>query len=348
MRFHIPGIAHTATTKDYCACAFTQKVLNLCKMLHSLGHTVIHYGNETSQVDCAEFVKILPIDRIYQPSAFLDYEKDATISSDFNNKVIEEIGKRKEKNDFLLCPWLLHQPIAEAHKDLLIVESGIGYGGPYFAPFRVYESYAIMHANYGNGAVVRADKFRWYDRVIPNYFDPDDFTFCVEKDDYFLFLGTRHGGEGKGVHIAKEVCDKLGFELRTAGPHDPCVSGTNYLGMLNVKERARQLSRASGLFAPSLFLEPFCGAQVEAYLSGTPVLSTDWGAFAEYNIEGVTGYRCHTFREFLAGAVFCKSLDKQLIRNHGLQFTLDKIKYKYEQFFNEIMTVATGRGWYTI
>ena len=87
-----------------------------------------------------------------------------------------------------------------------------------------------------------------------------------------------------------------GSEPRTKRPMSEYVE---LVGVVGPAERKRLLSRAKAVICASTFAEPMCGVQVEAMLSGTPVISTDFGAFSEYNLHGVTGWRCRTFEQFI-------------------------------------------------
>ena len=74
----------------------------------------------------------------------------------------------------------------------------------------------------------------------------------------------------------------------TSNP-DSTVPNTVYAPPVLGRARSAVLGGATALLAPSAFIEPFCGAAVEAQLCGTPVVCTSYGAFTETVEDGATG-----------------------------------------------------------
>ena len=360
-RFHVLGLPHTKTNKDFVACAYTQKAWKFCKMMGERGHTLYHYGHQDSNPPYAENVPVITDkvwDEVYgthdYKSKLFTYSTDDQAYQTFYKNAIQEIGKRKQKNDFILPFWGPGvRPICDGHPDLITVEPGIGYGSGHWADWKVFESYAIYHAYYGMKGVNNCNMNN-YDVVIPNYFDLDEFEYSDEKEDYFLYLGRVY--DGKGVNIAIQVTEHLGYKLKIAGQIDETgpyaqkkfPPHVEFVGYAGVEKRKELMKKARGSFLPSQYIEPFGGVQIENLLSGTPTITSDWGAFTENNIHGLTGYRCRSFNDFVWAANNIDRINPADCRAFGENFSLEKISLMYEKYFTDVLNVHTNKGWYQI
>lgn len=357
MRFHLLPPSHTVTSPEYNACAFTQKVLKFAKMMKARGHTIIHYGHEDSQVDCDEHVTVTTNDDLKQAYGSYDWRKEffKHNTGDYCYKVttertIQEVAKRKQPYDFLLpfFGWG-NWPVCEAHSDMIVVEPGIGYPSVTPARWKVFESYAIYHAWCGIDAVGTCKQDN-YHVIIPNYFDPHDFTFKCKKEDYFLFLGRVY--QGKGVHIAIEVCQKLGKKLIIAGQTDGSIqipSDVEYVGYADIEKRRTLMANAKASFVASQYLEPFGGVAVENLFSGTPIITSDWGVFNEYNTNGLTGYRCRTFADYINAVNNIDNINSYNCYNVAMtRFSMEVVAQQYEKYFQDVLNVYQGAGWYQL
>jgi glycosyltransferase involved in cell wall biosynthesis len=353
-RFHILGLPHTVTSKEYNACAYTQKVVKFGKMMKARGHTIIHYGHEDSDLECDEHVTVIrnrDLKIAYGSydwrNNFFKFNTEDHAYKTFYKNAIVEVGKRKQKKDFILPFWGCGvKPVCDAHPDLITVEPGIGYSGGHWARWKIFESYAIYHAYYGIDAVGSC-KQDWYDAVIPNYFDPDDFEFKEQKQDYFLFLGRVY--DGKGINIAIEATKAAGEKLIIAGQNPDNLKfpdHVEFVGYADVAKRKELMSNAKGALVASLYLEPFGGVQMEMLFSGTPTITTDWGSFTENNVHGYTGYRCRTFEQFVWSIKNINNIDPKNCRTWAENFTLDKVGQMYEEYFQSVLNVYAGNGWY--
>jgi glycosyltransferase involved in cell wall biosynthesis len=326
----------------------------LARLLTEAGHTVYHYGTEGGDPICTEQVDVLSDADFQQTHGQYDWRKDGfNCDADthankiFIKQACREIRRRSEDGDFLLCTFGRgHEPIAKMLPHMIVVESGVGYEHV-FARYRIFDSYAWMNYTYGTMGMLSNPE--WYDAVIPNLIEPEDYPFSAEKDDYFLFMGRLKNWK-KGAKIASDVCAAIHAKLMIAGqgPADELVG--EHLGVLSIEDRGKWMSRAKALFCPSYYVEPFGMVATEAMACGTSVICTDFGGFSETVQHGVTGYRCRTFKEFVQAA---KSVDK--INPHDCrgwvmsQYTKDAILPQYERYFSNLASLhAHPKGWYAL
>lgn len=317
------------------------------------------YAGDENEARCTELITCITRDEqrmlIGIESAKDNLKAEFDLSKNywqlFNSRCLEGLKKRVKPGDFIcVITGICAKPIADAFPDNITVEYGIGYGGT-FSKFRVFESYSWMHTIYGSQGNnnPHAIDGRFYDVVIPNYFDPDDFE-CgpSEKDDYYLFIGRLI--DRKGYSIASDVCQRLGKKLIVAGQGEPLpVDKPNYVGVVGVKERSRLMKNAKAVFVPTLYIEPFGGVAVEAQMCGTPVITTDWGAFTETVLHGKTGFRCRTLEQFIYATENIMDLEysAKKIRDYAEKnYSTTRVALMYEEYF-DMLAKLSGKGWYT-
>jgi glycosyltransferase involved in cell wall biosynthesis len=348
MRFHVVSLPHTQTTLAFGACAYTEKVRKFCRMMKDLGHTVFLYSGDDNEAPCDEHVScISESDRAQAVGAahYCEASFDTRLPHwrKFNAMAVIAIKQRIRPRDFIcLIAGVAHQSIAEAFPEHMAVEFGIGYAGT-FSKYRVFESYAWMHMVYGQQYTAYGADGQWFDTVIPGYLERERFPFAGRKEDYYLFIGRLV--ERKGFSIAIEVCETLGKRLKIAGQGTPPRYG-EYVGVVGPHDRGRLMAHATAVFVPTIYIEPFGNVAVEAMACGTPVITSDWGAFTETVVQGKTGFRCRTFQQFLDAAELVKHLDPMRIREHTMaHYSLEAIGPRYDEYFRLLMTLWDD-GWY--
>lgn len=361
---HLVGFPHTRVGDDlFSTCAYTNKIGKFSRMSWD---NLLVYATEGSNVGSAELVTVLTEDQRLSifgkdnPKKPPEWPTEAQWSA-FNARAAVEVAMRSEPGDLLLLAggWSQHT-IAEANPHLIACEPGVGYEG-IFAPFVAFESYAWQHYVYGKKNMGGLGDGRWFDRVIPNYFDVDEFPVQNTGDgDYLLFVGRVV--QRKGLQAAMDIATACKLPLKVAGPGpvkwkkgkflvapEVTIKGNvEYLGVLGSADRNIAMAGAKALLAPTVYVEPFGGVAVEAMLSGTPVIATDWGAFTETVRGGVTGHRFRTLQEAVNGVQKAHFMDPKDIRlNAEAQYSLKAVKPQFEQWFGALESL-TRKGWYEL
>ena len=371
IRLHMPAIPHTITRQEYSHCAFTGKVLRFAPMMISRGFEVYHYGIETSEPNATKNIDLLTkyewtklkIDSYKSLHPTLTEDEiiiklndtktfigdlgniNTPLYSEFNKrfKIAIQENYRSNQTDIICLPFGASVEPAIKGLNYLCVETGIGYPNSY-KDFRIFESYCKLHITMEK----EKKKCQHYWFVIPNYYNIDDFEYSNTYKTQIGYFGRLCDIKGCNifVEIAKQF-PQITFIL--CGQGDP----TKYLIRPNViykppihgTDRGIFLGSLVALIAPSMYLEPFCGVNVEAQLCGTPVLSNDCGAFVETIEPFKTGMLCHTLADYY------DSIQMALndIRERATRlYDMYNVGKKYEYAFKTIINVYNGqKGFYS-
>jgi glycosyltransferase involved in cell wall biosynthesis len=360
---HMLGLAHLPSIEasPVWACAYTQKMVKLARMMKGQGYPVIYYGVEGSQVDCSEFVQVLdekargdqygPIEAF--ASEHFKYGPHDYPYQVFIKNAISEIKDRLVPGDILINPMgnyyaEICQPVKSGGVEVangipFLVEGGIGYTGILKHTHKVFESNTWRSFIYGKYGIEDID---FYDTVIPNFFDPAHYKYSDQKEEYFLMVCRQ--ATRKGIHIAVQTVEAIGGKLLLAGqPGEVTINSPNveYLGYIDEKEKIDLLSHAKALFQPTLYNPPFEGVTIEAMMSGTPVITTDHGCFTETVPNGVVGYRCNTLKEFVKAANQIDQIRHKTCRDRAeLFYSCDACSIKYDEYFRRLGDLFK-KGW---
>ncbi|MGV8130522.1 MAG: glycosyltransferase, partial [Candidatus Pacearchaeota archaeon] len=99
---------------------------------------------------------------------------------------------------------------------------------------------------------------------------------------------------------------------------------------------------------------PFGGVHVEAMLSGTPVITTDFGVFSQTVINGFNGFRCNTLDDFVQACKKVGELNPKEIRKHSEKYLMQNVALEFDKWFTDLYRLyqstkdPTKKGWHYI
>jgi glycosyltransferase involved in cell wall biosynthesis len=360
-KLHVLFPFHTEPIDEFSHCAFTGKGERFVEMMINQGYEVVEYSNGRSNSEkyATERVQILTTDelnelRVRQNNGSNFHGDNALIGGEiwkeFHPLCAKQLKDRLDSKD-IVCHIFGHPHADYIKFGGIHVETGIGYPQTW-SNFRIFESAAWMHYHAGK-AKRQGNNYEW---IVPNYYKATDWQFNETPEDYYLFAGRICSVKGMDTLLA--IAERKDIKIKIAGQGDPSPwinrlpedkrSRLEYVGHVTGKDRAILYGKAKAFFAPTNFIEPFCGVAVEAQLCGTPIISSHFGAFQETVEHGKTGFRCHTLGDYLESIDKVLSLDRKYISDRANSlYTYEPCGKKYDAIFQQLYDLHNGGGWYT-
>jgi len=182
--------------------------------------------------------------------------------------------------------------------------------------------------------------------------DPDEYIYKEQKDDYFLFL-SRVDWDVKGVDWAVEAAEKTGVRLIIAGNvhrkkfvnsywrgylKKKLSDRITYIGPVGGELKAMLLAKAKALIFPTQWCEAFGIVTIEAFASGTPVITTHNGAMPEIVEHGKTGFLCKDVDEMAEAIKKIGSINPlDCLKRIEERFNYRRMALEYEALYKDIL-----------
>ena len=357
MRLHILGCARNASTPFLTMDPYAMISYYLTTYLHRAGHEVHYYGYKESTVECTkkwecgdhEFLSKYWITEGFEKTHWIDSGKGSEI---FFNKANNHLLTNYNEGDIIITNWSPSVAILrKSFPAAKIVDGNINHRDPSSATnYHVHSSITNQHFLYG-AAAQRAGEYdtedHWHDTVIyPIANELDNFRFNEDKKDYFFFMARL--GVNKGLTILRDIAQHFpDKKFIIAGQGHMIIDllpNMEFVGCLNGEEKKEYLANAKAVISPSYYTEPFGLTPIEAGLSGTPTICTDWGGYTENVLEGVTGFRCTYFNDFVNAINNIDTIKPKDCRKFTERFAAETLIKDWEKYLNKI----NRDGWYDL
>ena len=276
MRLHVLSLPHTQPLRKFDHCAYTAKVRKFASMMHDVGYSVTLYAGGECEARCSEFVSCIePSEQDFLLAGEewwrkgevygLNYDEMQPIWRLYHERAIQAIGERIEPHDIICMASGTNSPVMEAFPNHMCVETGVGYQGT-VSSYRVFESYAWMHAVYGHQQTAAGADGRFYDAVIPNFFEAEEYSLGDGEGGYLVYMSRMT--PRKGYQVAIEAAERAGKRLLIAGVggDQPEHEHVEYVGVVHGEEKAKLLGGAEAILVPKLYVETYGGVAVEAMM----------------------------------------------------------------------------------
>lgn len=354
-RLHLLGLFHTIPSAEFSHCAFTGRVIRFGKMMLPYGHEVIEYSNEGSEAEASKHITILDSDEFRTLKELYKVEQpheaastDSTIYRRFCEVLDRELANNVRDGDIICHPFgIAHSYLGQKFPNAVHLEIGIGYTQCAF-PFRVYETYHWLSWHHGKEQT-DGNAYEW---VCPMGHDIDQWEPNYDTGKYLLFFGRVN--ECKGLYTIKEIARNVDMEVIICGSGDPSpfldpeIPNLKYIPPVTGSDRSELLRNAYAMLCPTRYVEPLCNSGIEAQLCGTPIITTDYGAFSEIMVHGYSGFRCHTLGDYIEAIQKIPTLNRRFIASLArTTYSLQNVGDQMNRIVQQIEDLK-DKGWYTL